>query len=180
MLLLINFLINMDTNNSVSNFNLTNYRHRRDKSLSCISILFKLMLTHHVFCRYMHKYLANDQEYSVEFWISLSTSNKGRDVFNAWLWRQTRPRQFISRKEKTPPRSSRVRYPARNRCSGEARSRKLFSILFAMNNETTQSFLQFKCNEPHRYIPSYSFSGSPFSPPFTRLISCHPPPFNVM
>lgn len=25
--------------------------------------------------------------------------------------------------------------------------------------------LQFKCNEPHRYIPSYSFSGSPFSPP---------------
>lgn len=27
--------------------------------------------------------------------------------------------------------------------------------------------LQFKCNEPHRYIPSYSFSGSPFSPPLT-------------
>lgn len=26
--------------------------------------------------------------------------------------------------------------------------------------------LQFKCNEPHRYIPSYSFSGSLFSPPF--------------
>jgi len=38
MLLLINLLINMDTNSSVSNFNLTNYRHRRYKSLSYISI----------------------------------------------------------------------------------------------------------------------------------------------
>lgn len=28
-----------------------------------------------------------------------------------------------------------------NRRSGEARSRKSFSILFAVNNETTQSFL---------------------------------------
>jgi len=55
MLLLINLLINMDTNSSVSNFN------------SFRIFQFKLMFTHHMFCRYMHKYLANDQEYSVEF-----------------------------------------------------------------------------------------------------------------
>lgn len=41
--------------------------------------------------------------------------------------------------------------------------------------------LQFKCNEPHRYIPSYSFSGSPFSPPTypTHLLPPSPS-LNVM
>lgn len=38
--------------------------------------------------------------------------------------------------------------------------------------------LQFKCNEPHRYIPSYSFSGSPFSSPTypTHFLPSSPPP----
>jgi len=63
---------------------------------------FKLRLTHHMFCRHMHKYLANDQEYSVEFWISLSTSNKERDVFNAWLWRQTRRVNSSPEKKRLP------------------------------------------------------------------------------
>lgn len=45
-----------------------------------------------------------------------------------------------SPKRKDSPRDLAPCQISWNRCSGEARSRKPFSILFAMNNETTQSF----------------------------------------
>lgn len=79
------------------------------------------------------------------------------------------------RREKTPPRDlARVRYPGIvAQVKHEVESPFLYYSRWI--TRPLSHSLQFKCNEPHRYIPSYSFSGSPFSPPLTQLISCHPP-----
>lgn len=91
----------------------------------------------------------------------------GRDVFNVWLWRRTRPRQFISRREKDPPRSdvSDILPGIVAQVKREVGSPFLYYSRWI--TRPLSHSLQFKCNEPHRYIPSYSFSGSPFSPPLT-------------
>lgn len=139
---------------------------------------FKLVFkyAYHMLRRYVHRYLANDQEYSVDV-LNIAFDeilNKGRDVFNAWLWRWTWPRQFITEEKRLPPWSSRVRYPGIvAQVKHEVESPFLYYSRWI--TRPLSHSLQFKCNEPHRYIPSYSFSGSPFSPPLTQLISCHPP-----
>lgn len=129
-----------------------------------------------MFRRYIHRYLANDQEYSVRFWISLSTKSRIRD--DTFLMPDYEHGHVnSSSKEKRLPRDLAV-------------SDILPGIVAQVKREVGSPFLyysrwitrplshslQFKCNEPHRYIPSYSFSESPFSPPLTQLISCHPPP----
>lgn len=139
---------------------------------------FKLVFkyAYHMLRRYVHRYLANDQEYSVEFWISLSTRSWTRDeTFSMLDYDVGHGRVNSSPKRKDSSRDlARVRYPGIvAQVKHEVESPFLYYSRWI--TRPLSHSLQFKCNEPHRYIPSYSFSGSPFSPPLTQLISCHPP-----
>lgn len=132
---------------------------------------------YHISRKYTHGYLANDQECTVKFWISLSARSRMRDeTFSMPDYGIGHDRVNSSPEEK------------RLSLHDLAVSDILPGIVAQVKREVGSPFLyysrwitrplshslQFKCNEPHRYIPSYSFSGSPFSPPLTQLISCHP------